>query len=234
VYRLADYLDQYGRSHRADQMPPIDFWTAIADHAHPADLTTLGRAAWDRGLYRDAAQLDKHATINGNLDSARALVLHLHTLHPGDCRPAQWAAVHVALDNPYSMARLLDGLRLAGAGEQATVLLARDPAAHVDLDNAASVAALLKSLREAGASEQTTALAERAAAHVDLDDPHEVAWLLMGLREAGAGEQSNALVARGPAAHVDLDHPSYVGMLLRSRCSIDHGGRQFDWDDTVE
>ncbi|MFC4591850.1 ATP-binding protein [Sphaerisporangium corydalis] len=52
VYRLADYIDQYGHTHRAEQIPPIDFWTAAAAHAHPSDLRALGDAAWNRGLYR--------------------------------------------------------------------------------------------------------------------------------------------------------------------------------------
>ncbi len=35
LYRLADYLDQHGRRHRADQIPPADFWAAATDHALP-------------------------------------------------------------------------------------------------------------------------------------------------------------------------------------------------------
>ncbi|WP_176743732.1 hypothetical protein, partial [Streptomyces fradiae] len=58
----------------------------------------------------------------------------------------------------------------AGAGEQVTVLLARDPAAHASLDNhPGAVAGLLWELREAGAGEQAAVLAERAAAHASLD-----------------------------------------------------------------
>ncbi|MCW8102235.1 ATP-binding protein [Streptomyces tauricus] len=45
LYRLADYLDQYGRHHRAEQIPPVDFWTAAAAYAHPTDLPVLGDAA---------------------------------------------------------------------------------------------------------------------------------------------------------------------------------------------
>ena len=59
------------------------------------------------------------------------------------------------------MARLLDSLREAGAQEQVTALLRRDPAAHVPLDDPDAVARLLDSLREAGAQEQATALADR-------------------------------------------------------------------------
>ncbi|WP_327743428.1 hypothetical protein OHO28_08950 [Streptomyces europaeiscabiei] len=214
LYRLADYLDQHGRHHRAEMIPPIDFWTAAVAHAHPADLTTLGNAAWARGLYRDAAQLHKHATTHGNPHAASVLVNHLRTLHPADHHPAHWAAAHASLDDPSAVAWLLNRLREAGAQEQVTALLARDPAAHVPLDDPPAVAALLEELREAGAQEQANALAERAAAHASLDDPSAVAALLKQLREAGAQEQANALLARDPAAHVPLDDPPAVAWLL--------------------
>src|SRR4029077_15974969 len=106
-----------------------------------------------------------------------------------DPRPAHWAAAHAALDDPYAVAALLDGLREAGADDQAAALAARDPAAHAALDDPFDVAALLGRLREAGADEQAAALAERAAARTALDNPRGVAALLDGLREAGADEQ---------------------------------------------
>ena len=52
LYRLADYLDQYGRQHRKGDIPSADFWAVAADHAFPSDQTALGEAAHDRGLYR--------------------------------------------------------------------------------------------------------------------------------------------------------------------------------------
>ena len=36
LYRLADYLDQHGRTHRKGRFPPAGFWAAVADHAFPA------------------------------------------------------------------------------------------------------------------------------------------------------------------------------------------------------
>jgi hypothetical protein len=73
VYRLADYLDQHGRAHRASEMPPAAFWSAAAAHATPGDQAALGYAAHDRGLYRDAAQLHKNAAASGNYGAARYL-----------------------------------------------------------------------------------------------------------------------------------------------------------------
>ncbi|GGV90682.1 hypothetical protein [Streptomyces massasporeus] len=203
-YLLADYLDQHGRHHRVSKIPPIDFWRAAAQHAHPTDLTALGDAAWNRGLYRDAAQLHKHATTHGNPRAAVTLVHRLHTLHPTDPRPARWAAEHAALDNPHAVAGLLDALREAGAHEQITALLARNPAAHAALDHPYTVAELLDALREAGAHEQITALADRLAAHAALDHPYTVAELLDALRKAGAHEQLTALADRA-AEHAALD-----------------------------
>ena len=43
LYRLADYLDQHGRAHRASRIPPAEFWSAAAAHAAPGDQAELGR-----------------------------------------------------------------------------------------------------------------------------------------------------------------------------------------------
>jgi hypothetical protein len=66
LYRLADYLDQHGRAHRASQIPPVEFWSGAAAYTAPGDQAALGDAARARGLYRDAAQLHKNAAASGN------------------------------------------------------------------------------------------------------------------------------------------------------------------------
>ncbi|MEU5116654.1 hypothetical protein AB0G64_34780 [Streptomyces longwoodensis] len=212
-YLLADYLDQHGRRHRAATIPPIDFWTAAADHAHPTDLTKLGNAAWKRGLYRDAAQLLKKSTSYGNLQAARDLVNHLHTLHPTDTRPARWVVTGAALDNPADVAWLLRELRRVGAQEQATALAGR-VAAGSPLDNPFAVAKLLWELRRVGAQEQATALAGRVAAGSPLDNPIAVVKLLRELRRVGAQEQITALAGRA-VADASLDDASDVAWLVR-------------------
>jgi hypothetical protein len=214
LYRLADYLDQHGRAHRKDQVPPAGFWAAAAGHAFPGDQAALGDAADDRGLYRAAAQLHKNAAVSGNLRAAYYLTRPPPCLR-GDARPASWAAAHVALDDPRGVADLLGRLRAAGAQDQAAALLDRDPGARVALDDLLRVAELLGRLRAAGAYDQAAALAGRAAAHVAVDDPWGVARLLDSLREAGAHDQAAALAGRA-AAHVALDDPYGVAELLDS------------------
>jgi uncharacterized protein YidB (DUF937 family) len=215
LYRLADYLDQYGRRHRNEQFPPAGFWAAAADHADPGDQAALGAAAHDRGLYRAAAQLRKRAGTRGDPRAAACLIDTLHYLHPADDRPAHWAAAHVTLDDPRAVADLLASLWEAGAGQQVAALFGRGLAAHVTLDDPYAVADLLGSLREAGAGQQAAALAARAAAHVTLNDPRAVAILLGSLRDVGMDQQVTALAARA-ADHVTLDDPYTVAILLGS------------------
>ena len=204
LYRLADYLEQHGRNHRDSEFPPAGFWAAAADHAFPGDQAVLGDAAHARGLYRAAAQLFKNAAACGDSRAGVSLINSL--ISSDDHRPAQWVVTHVSLDDAYAVAQLLDGLRKAGAAEQLTALLHRDPAAHVSLDHPHAVTELLRSLRKAGAQEQLTALLHRdPAAHVSLDNLFAVASLLKGLREASAHEQVTALADR--AADVPLPLP---------------------------
>ena len=82
AYRLADYLEQHGRRTRRRYIPPAGFWKAAARFANPGDLPALAEAAEDRGLFRDAARLRKHATAHGDTSEAVALVKRWHSLHP--------------------------------------------------------------------------------------------------------------------------------------------------------
>ena len=95
LFRLADYLDQYGRKVRAEEMPPTGFWMAAAEYLTPSDQSALGRAAQDRGLYRDAAQLHKNAALAGSSVSAIYFAQPPECL-AGDPRPTRWAVTHVS------------------------------------------------------------------------------------------------------------------------------------------
>ncbi len=217
-YQVADYLDQYGRRTRQDQLGPPSLWDALtARTASASDLTRLGQAARDRGLYRHAAALWTIAATLGSTDAARQLITHLRRVSPGDTtRAAQWAAGHASLDDPGDVAWLLRALGEAGASDAVTALLARDPAGQADLDDPRAVAALLEALGEAGASDAVTALLARdPAGQAGLGNPRAVAALLRALREAGASDAVTALAARA-ADHASLGNPRAVAMLLRA------------------
>ena len=129
LYRLADYLEQHGHRTRAEEIPPIDFWTAASTHAFLTDQAALGHAALDRGLYHDAAQLLKNAAAQGDPHTGAALVSLMHGVHPTDHRAAHWVVTHALLSVPSGVAELLDGLARVGAGEQVAVLAGRLPPA---------------------------------------------------------------------------------------------------------
>ncbi|TDD27199.1 hypothetical protein E1287_35075 [Actinomadura sp. KC06] len=66
LYRLADYLDQHGRSERKLLSPPAPFWDAATHHAYTSEyLVALSRAAESRGRYRHAADLFQKAADAG-------------------------------------------------------------------------------------------------------------------------------------------------------------------------
>ena len=215
-YQVADYLDQYGRRTRQDQLGPASLWdTLVARAANASDLTRLGQAARGRGLYCHAAALWTTAAELGSTGAARQLITHLRQVSPGDTiRAAHWAVSHASLDNPGAVAWLLRALRAAGANDAVTALATR-AAGHASLDNPGAVAWLLRALREAGANDAVaTLLARDPAGHARLDDPLPVAELLGAMREAGANDAVTALATRA-GGHASPDDPTVVVNLLR-------------------
>ena len=228
LYQLADYLHQHGQRHRADQIPPIDFWTATAAYAHPTDLFDLAGAAWKCRLYRDAIQLRKHATANGDPRAALRLIDEFGTLHAGTDCAAQWAVTHVGLHDLLNVTRLLTALHKIEAREQVTILAQR--AAHqTSFDDPAGVARLLNVLREVGARDEITALLNRNPAHhTHLNNLGGVASLLEALREIETGDslrealwedrpqEQRATLSQRAAAKAPLKDLTGVLSLLRT------------------
>jgi hypothetical protein len=208
-YRLADYLDQWGRTHRDHHVPGLDFWAAVADHGRPNDQTSLGRAAWARGLYRDAAQLHKNATTHGDLTAACWLVENLRALHPGDGRPARWVAAQDLRVGSRLVSTLMTVLPRESVDMDA---LAQRVIAHVDLDDADDGINALEALHRMGATERADALARQVVDHTAVDLP-QVLVLLWRLRRWGATKQAEIL-ARRAAAQVPLYHAKVVADLL--------------------
>ncbi|MBP8534393.1 restriction endonuclease [Streptomyces sp. MK37H] len=68
-YRLADYLDQHGRSCRAIVPAPESLWSALPAHAERNDLGQLAWEARNRGLFRHAFQLHLSAVGAGSEDT---------------------------------------------------------------------------------------------------------------------------------------------------------------------
>lgn len=212
LYRLTDYLDQHGRRIRADHAPPPGFWDSVAEWADPGDQATLGDAAYERGLYRIAAQLRKNAAPWAG-SAAVALIEVMSLVDPVDAHPSFWAVECAPLEGPHDVAVLLRKLLTMGAHEQIALLSKRDPAARVALDDADGLVELLQVLREAGDSGQAAVLAHRAAAHAPLHNPVTVSYLLGEMQDMGARDEVTLLLKRDPAAYVSLDDADRLAQL---------------------
>jgi uncharacterized protein YidB (DUF937 family) len=215
-YRVADYLDQYGRRTRQDQLGPPSLWDALATWTTgPIDLDQLGKAARDRGLYRHAAILWTKGASRGRASAASRLVHLLTRIDPHQARAAsRWVVGQVSLDDLWGVADLLKALREAGAGDAVATLAAR-AADQASLDNSWTVVVLLGALQEAGAGDAVSSLLARGPAdQVSLDDSGGAAVLLGALQKAGAGDAVSSLLARGPADQASLDDPWGAVMLL--------------------
>ncbi|MEU4806602.1 hypothetical protein [Actinosynnema sp. NPDC023587] len=206
VVRLEDYLDEYGRSHRAAQVPPVGFWTTVSVHANPDDLDFLGDEAWALGLYRHAGQILKNATAHGNAYAAARLVRNLHAIHPDDHRPAQWAVTHVGLDDLHAVSRLLEALHETGNTELA-VELAERISEQAELSHPHAARTLLEALLEVGAKSLSFALAKRMAGQAIIsDDTYSMGRLLSTLNKAGASDQVSEWTGR-MIGNMRLDDP---------------------------
>jgi uncharacterized protein YidB (DUF937 family) len=221
-YRVTGYLDQHGRRTRADQPGPASLWAALAMHTRSADdLGRLAQAAQDRGLYRHAAAFWTASAATGRADAAVKLVTHIGTVaEPAETtRAARWAVSQASLDDPWNVARLLDGLRATRAGDAVQVLLARDPAGQVSLRHQWDVVDLLRALRAAGAAEAARALVVRVAGQVSLRNPRYLAQVLRALREAGAAEALQELASR-TASEAGVEATRDVARLLDGLAAV--------------
>jgi L-fucose mutarotase/ribose pyranase (RbsD/FucU family) len=214
-YQVADYLDQYGRRTREDQLGPASLWDALITYTtSPNDVRRLAQAAVDRGLYRYASALWTTAATLGSTYAAAMVVDNLRQVNPGDAaRAARWAAEHASLDDLSEIGRLLTSVRKAGTGDETHILVTR--AGQANLDDPMAALALLRALHEAGADDMAQTLATRAAKQASLHDPNGTARLLESLREIGSGDAIATLLARDPAGQASLQNLRAVGQLLQ-------------------
>lgn len=203
VYRLADYLEQHGIRARAGEIPPVDFWVSCVSHASPVEQRALGKAAWDRGLYRDATQFCKNAVASGDLSTVSSLLFNYYdsqgTVSPADA----WAAANVPLDDTAAVADLMSWWVSAGFDREQFTRLARRAVEECSLEDPKAVTEMLRALWKAGPEETVSALfaSDRAPDGVNISD-------------IDPGDGITVLLTRGIAEFVNLDSPRDVSDLL--------------------
>ncbi|MFJ9420386.1 tetratricopeptide repeat protein [Streptomyces sp. NPDC101227] len=181
VFRLADYLEQHGRTTRRRLCPPDSFWHAAHTClTHPDDLHNLSRAAWTRHRLQWAHVLSHRAADHGSTDALR-LLADLRK-KDGDREKAErllWqAADHGNIDALHDLALMRDE---AGDREGAQPLLRQ-------ATDGGSIDALyrLALMREyAGDREGAETLAQEAVGH---GSTGALVLLALGRKEAGRAE----------------------------------------------
>ncbi|MFD8512888.1 hypothetical protein ACFV27_17665 [Streptomyces antimycoticus] len=68
-YRLADYLDQYGREARGDGDLPVGLWESLLVHADAVSCVRLAEAAVERRFFRTAVAFYRKAAVGGNREA---------------------------------------------------------------------------------------------------------------------------------------------------------------------
>ncbi len=214
-YRLADYLEEFGRERRAGQVPPDAFWNAAAAYAEPKALPAIGAEANHLRLYRQAARLWKRATLTSSRSGSLLVQLLLARSPDAVNEGSGWIAANVCLDDPYATASLLADLRDAGAHNAVTILATRigreGPVHHIA--EPYGLVRVLQELRAADEGQAERTLAARVIDATPLNDPFLVAELLRELQAAGADDLVMSL-ADNAAENFPLDNLFLVAGLL--------------------
>ena len=142
LYRLADYLDQHGRAHRASQIPPVAVWDALTVHVlNPGDQARAAQQAQRRGLYRYAVALSRPAAEAGDSAAMQLLAFRLDEACDAD-EAEQWRRRAAEAGEPVAVQLMAKRLDERGDHEGAEAIL-RNAAARGDTSAILSLAGRL-------------------------------------------------------------------------------------------
>ncbi|MFF3020155.1 hypothetical protein [Streptomyces sp. NPDC057939] len=187
MYRLADYLEQHGRTGRRHLCPPASFWHAAHTHlTDPDDLGNLVRAAEDRHRVQWAHSLRHRAADHGNTTA----LVHLAVLREraGDRDSAETLARQAADHGSTTAFDRLAGIREEAGDPNGAEPLVRQAAEYGSTKALVRLARMRERAGDRGGAE---ALARQAAEHGNTDALLDLAWMRERARER---EGSKALL----------------------------------------
>ncbi|MEU6212812.1 helix-turn-helix domain-containing protein [Streptomyces sp. NPDC047023] len=197
VYRLADYLEQHGRTSRRHLCPPASFWHAAHTHlTDPEHLDNLAQEAEKRHRLQWAHSLRHRAADHGSIDA----LWHLAAMREvtGDREGAEALARQAAADQGDASVLVdLAAMREEAGDREGAGALLRQAADHGDTDALCRLAYMRE---RAGDSDGAEALARRAADHGNIDALCHLAYMRV---EAGDREGAEALTWQAAAADHD-------------------------------
>ncbi|KQW16897.1 hypothetical protein ASD08_23490 [Streptomyces sp. Root369] len=214
LYEPTDYLRQHIPRVRADQAGAPALWEALCRHtADIADLERLQDAAWKRGLFRYAVDLDRRAAIAGSGDALIRIVERTAT-HPDADRVAHWAATRVDLSRAQQVDRLFDTLN-ASEAQEAIDALAHRFIVQTDPTDSTAVGVLATSLAAKGVSpEVVEALVNSLVSQADLLKIDALALALPNLQRVST-DGTFRLLAQRTVDNLDLMKTRSVVRLIK-------------------
>jgi tetratricopeptide (TPR) repeat protein/transcriptional regulator with XRE-family HTH domain len=199
LFRLADYLDQHGRTSRRHLCPPASFWHAAHAHlTHPDDLNNLTQAAEERHRLQWAHHLRHRAADRGNADALARLAEMREKA--GDREGSEVLARQAAdLGNTVSLVRLAVIREAAGdrAGAERRLRQAADHGSSYALVR-------LAEMREEAKDEEGAENFLRQAA--DRGSTYALARLI-AMREMAGDQEGAEALAREAADHDNPTRP---------------------------
>ncbi|MFD3472095.1 helix-turn-helix domain-containing protein [Streptomyces sp. NPDC058682] len=159
VFRLADYLEQHGRTIRHHLCPPDSFWHAAYTRlTHPDDLNNLTQAALNRHRLQWAHHLRHRAASHGSADALCRLAYMREKA--GDREAAEALARQAAEQGNTRALYSLAGQREWAGDREAAETLFQQAAEHGDIS---ALYSLINMREEAEVREAAEALARQAA-----------------------------------------------------------------------
>ncbi|MGW5497751.1 hypothetical protein, partial [Streptomyces olivaceoviridis] len=195
VFRLADYLEQHGRTARRHLCPPASFWHAAHTHfTDPDDLDNLAQGAEERHRLQWAHHLRLRAADHGSTNALFSLA-ELRE-EAGDRDGAETLARQAADHGSTAALVRLAQMRARAGDQEGAETLARQAADH----GSTAALGLLAQMREkAGDRDGAETLARQAADHGSA----ATLALLAHLREEAGDQDGAETLARQAADHGD-------------------------------
>lgn len=186
MLRLADYLEQHGRTARHLLCPPASFWHAAHAHlTHPGDLNNLAEASENMGRSQWAHHLRLRAAEAGHPDAMiRVAWAREDAGDPEGAESLFWQAADAG--DPRGLKFLGQKLEMAGDREGAEPFYQQ----AADAGDPDAIRGLARLRELVGDLEGAETLYRRAA---DAGDPNSLSNLMMMREEAGDREGAEAI-----------------------------------------
>lgn len=223
-YRLADYLEQFGREERVELCPPPSFWRATENHlTDPDDLAKIAKSACERGFLRHTVRLCLMLPPARELTSPIHLMMALSPEVDPNRRGLKWFIEHANPADTNFITILAEELKEAGQHESA-VQIASQAIEYLDTADIHGAISLADTLTVLGEVESAAIITTRATPQNDLNDTFTSAALAMSLNEAG---ESHAAANLAFQASNRLDPSDSVGASFLARAMYKLGEPRF-------